>query len=448
MKITADFNKIVGKIKPMHGVGQPPMLGLPGPYFHYLTEANIPYSRLHDVGGAFGGNLYVDIPNIFRDFDADENDPASYDFAFTDLLMAELVKAKCEPFFRLGVTIENYGKIRKYRILPPADYDKWARICEHIIRHYNEGWAEGFTYGIRYWEIWNEPESYDQMFEGTPEDYFRLYATTSSHLKACFGDSISVGGYASTGFMSFRADPDCDGLGGREPQNIHGDDEDFGERLLTYAHGFLKYCRQYDLPLDFFSWHGYSPEGNEMVARMAYLETMLEKYGYGDSEIILNEWNTEHIPSRRGSSMAAAKALGTMLAMQKTSMALMCYYDARLGAGEYGGLFNAETRTPYKTYYAFMSFGELYRLGNEVFTESDDKDLHVGGAVRDDEKILVLANPTSKEITVELDIVGARPLSEARVLFIDEARFYTPVGRRICEDKLVMPPASCAEVWL
>ena len=42
---------------------------------HYLKEAGIPYSRLHDVGGWLGGGLYVDIPNLFPDFDADENDP-------------------------------------------------------------------------------------------------------------------------------------------------------------------------------------------------------------------------------------------------------------------------------------------------------------------------------------------------------------------------------------
>ncbi len=52
MKINANFNNITGKIKPMHAVGQPPMLGnVNDDMFHYLTEANIPYSRLHDMGG-------------------------------------------------------------------------------------------------------------------------------------------------------------------------------------------------------------------------------------------------------------------------------------------------------------------------------------------------------------------------------------------------------------
>ena len=93
--IQLDLNSVAGKMKPMHAGGQPPVTSdCRDTYFHYLTEAGIPYSRLHDVGGAFGCGKYVDIHNIFRNFDADENDPESYDFAFTDLLLAQLYKAR------------------------------------------------------------------------------------------------------------------------------------------------------------------------------------------------------------------------------------------------------------------------------------------------------------------------------------------------------------------
>lgn len=64
-KINVDFNSITGEIKPMHAVGQPPFRGgfakLDFTPMQILKDANIPYSRLHDVGGAFGSNRYVDI---------------------------------------------------------------------------------------------------------------------------------------------------------------------------------------------------------------------------------------------------------------------------------------------------------------------------------------------------------------------------------------------------
>ena len=83
--IQLELGNILGNMKPMHAGGQPPVISTcKDTYFHYLTEAGIPYSRLHDVGGAFGCGKYVDIHNIFSNFDADENDPESYDFAMTD----------------------------------------------------------------------------------------------------------------------------------------------------------------------------------------------------------------------------------------------------------------------------------------------------------------------------------------------------------------------------
>ena len=90
--VTVDFSRETGPVKPMHGIGQPPMAGALAGWsmMHYLKEAGIPYARLHDVGDCFGGGLYVDIPNLFPDFDADENDSANYRFAYTDSLMNAL----------------------------------------------------------------------------------------------------------------------------------------------------------------------------------------------------------------------------------------------------------------------------------------------------------------------------------------------------------------------
>ena len=128
MKLTVDFSKSVGKIKAMHAVGQPPIYGMYFQYFDYLTQAHIPYARLHDTGGAFGRGVFVDIPNLVRDFEADENDPANYDFAFTDWLLNQLHDQGVDIIYRLGVTIENSIDIKMYRIFPPKDFKKWAVI--------------------------------------------------------------------------------------------------------------------------------------------------------------------------------------------------------------------------------------------------------------------------------------------------------------------------------
>ena len=442
MRIRADFTKITGKIKPMHGIGQPPIVGLQDTMFHYVGEAGLPYSRLHDAGGMFGGSRFADIPNLFPDFDADENLPESYDFVFTDWLIERLMEQGCEPFFRLGVTIENYVKVKAYRVFPPKDFGKWARICEHIIRHYNEGWANGYTFGIRYWEIWNEPEgSMDgkggMCWMGTKEEFFRLYEVAANHLKECFGDSIRVGGYASCGFYPEAQDPDCNGFA--DPSTIR-------EYWLNYAHEFLEYISSegHRAPLDFFSWHSY---GNveEVLRQEDYCRRMLAKHGFGDTEDILDEWNPHHTIETRGTPAAAAGALAVMLGMQKKPVGLLAYYDGRIGPSQYGGLFNPDTWKPYLTYYAFRMFNQAYRLGRETETSVEGEGVYAVGATDGSVKLLLLANPGQEPVEADLELIGADP-RDAEILRIDGVYRYSPTGERIRDGKLVLPACSCTEI--
>ncbi|MBQ5354513.1 MAG: hypothetical protein IIU08_01415 [Clostridia bacterium] len=370
---------MTNRIKPLHGVGQPPFAGIDFSRIdRWLAPAGIPFSRLHDVGGGFGGNLYVDIPNLFRDFDADLEDPASYDFAFTDLLISALVKAGVEPFFRLGVTIENYMRIKPYRIHPPKDPAKWARICEHVVRHYNEGWAEGFHYGIRYWEIWNEPENHvdpakNEMWTGTAEQYYELYDVTAKRLKSCFPD-IKVGGYASCGFYALRNPGD--------PRSAY---------FLTFFDGFLDYVKAHCSPLDFFSWHSYA--GIEESAEFArYARRKLDEAGFTASETTCNEWNPSH--ELRGTFRHAALILGWMLKMQNEPVDSAMFYDARFGLSVYGGLFDPMKDETYPAYDAFLMFNELYRRGKQLPYASPAPGVYGVLAEGDGDRCLVLANTT------------------------------------------------------
>ena len=405
MNLQFNFEKKLGKIKPMHAVGQPPMdigeNGVIGDMMRYLKEANIPYARMHDVGdGYFGGNMFVDIPNLFRDFDADENDPASYDFAFTDNLFKVMYEYGIEPYFRLGVTIENAHRVRAYRIFPPKDPYKWARICEHVIRHYNEGWADGYHYGIKYWEIWNEPDNEESielndMWKGTAEQYYELYTVTAKHLKSCFGDSIKVGGYASTGLYLGFITPAED-----------GEISHWEERAIyhtKFLRGFLEAVIKENAPLDFFSHHSYMSVADTCKVQ-SYAEGLLEEYGFGDVEIHLNEWNTARTRAQRGSSYAAANAAAMMIAMQRTKMSMMCYYDARYGTSFYGGLFNPLTTDPFCTLYSFVAFGELYRLGDEVSVEGAGDRLYAIAATNGEENGVLITNTGDpKTVTTNLE---------------------------------------------
>lgn len=192
----------------------------------------------------------VDIPGMFPDFSKDPKDPASYDFAFADVLVNGLVDAGVEPFRRLGVTFENYTAIKGYHVFPPKNPQKWAEICEGVIRHYTEGWADGYHFNITFWEIWNEPDNYETYpdnngWAGTKEEYYELYDITAKHLKKCF-PHLKIGGYSSCGFYALT-----------EAKHNSGNCSPRHEYFIEFFDGFIDYIGKSGAPLDFFSWHSY-----------------------------------------------------------------------------------------------------------------------------------------------------------------------------------------------
>ena len=391
--VKVDFGKVINKMKPVHGVGQPPLFGTSFSLFKYLTDVGVPYSRLHDVGGAYGGFRWVDVPNIFRDFNADESDPASYDFTFTDLLITALVKADIEPYFRLGVTIENASTIKAYRIFPPKDYAKWARICEHIIRHYTEGWAGGFNYKIEYWEIWNEPDSKpnpseSMMWMDTPDTYFEFYDIASKHLKKCF-PHLKIGGYSACGFYGIY----------EEKRNQAENAERFAH-YLKFFDDFIEHIKQSGAPLDYFSWHLYDSNIERIKGYMSFVREKLDAAGYISTESSCNEWNCDS--GMRGSYLHAAKTAATIIEFQNGPVDNAMFYDARFGSGRYSGIFNPETARPYPAYYALAAFNRLYELENQVEASTDSCNLSVCAAARDGRGCLVIANHSDETVPISI----------------------------------------------
>ena len=430
-----NFTSPTGKIKPMHAINNAPMHWTFCDTFHYLTEAKIPYSRLHDTGGLMGGGIFVDIANIFPLFHADPEDPQNYDFGFTDHLLKELCAAGVKPFYRLGCTIENYHpSIGPRRSIPPTDPHKWAVICEHIIRHYNEGWADGYRMDIEYWEIWNEPDNEpvaaeNPMWKGSMEEYFTIYEVTANHLKTCF-PHLKIGGYASCGFYEIlnTAAAVHSGVSSRTGYFI-----EFFEKFLAHIT-----AEGHEAPLDFFSWHSYAGI-NENIAFAAYAREMLDKFGFSDTESILNEWNPGI--HRRGTLADAAYIGSMMVALQNSSVDLLMYYDGSMESS-YGGMFNPLTRAPFKAYYTFYGFGQLFGLGCQYPIEDADP----CGRLTDTVYALAAGNADATERAVLLFNLGGEttvtaPDGEWTLCLLDGEHDLTPVGT-VHGGEAVMVPAE------
>ncbi len=332
--------------------------------------AKIPYSRNHDsaVCGVYGGPYSHDITCIFPDFDADEYNPASYDFACTDESILVCLEAGTETFFRLGQTIEH--QIKKHGTVPPKDFKKWAVICEHIIRHYNEGWADGYKLNIQYWEIWNEADldSDDspnkRTWGGTKAEFFDLFEITAKHLKKCFPE-LKTGGPA----LAWNEE---------------------------WAEDFLREMQKRNVPLDFFSWHIYCTEPSHMTAKAQRMKKLLNKYGYEKAESILNEWNyvkgweEEYVYSLKAmyGIKGAAFVMSCMCEAQRADIDMLMYYDTRPSV--FNGVFDFYTYEKLKGYYPFYWYGLLYDCEKEIEPENNIENIYSLCGVASDGKATVI----------------------------------------------------------
>jgi xylan 1,4-beta-xylosidase len=296
--------------------------------------AQIDLIRTHDAYGpadidakfesasAPGGGLISarrDVYDIFPDPEADPNNPLSYNFGPTDHLIASIRKVGAQVIFRLG---RSEGADAQ----PPKDFDHYASIARHIVLHYNHGWAKGFHYHIRYWEVWNEPDLGKVFWSGTSHQYFELYGKLARAVKSADRHAL-VGGPAI-------ARPNDD---------------------TPYRDAFLEYVRAERLPLDFYSWHWYATDSNDpldFIRISRDLRARLDKHGFWRTQSMVTEWNyglndPAPTPVQRASFITAA-----LIYMQDAPIDAATLYRA-------DSVFGSDGATPDKTGQALIALGRL-----------------------------------------------------------------------------------------
>lgn len=426
-QITVFPDVAVGPVKRMNAVNNGPRINNAEQVYTgttgYFKAANVGYSRNHDAAGAGAyGEHVVDISIIFPDFSKNPNKLESYDFTLTDRYVKSIQDAGVEVFYRLGQAIENQP-LKKYNIYPPKDNKKWAVIAEHIIRHYNEGWADGFHYNIKYWEIWNEPnlewdndkwKTDPRCWAGSPEQFYDFYEVAAKHLHACFPD-LAIGGPAMSG-----TDP--------------------GSRTVpVWYERLLSEMQRRGVPIDFFAWHIYESDPTVYVDYSNQVRALLDKYGYTKAESFLNEWNyikswTDDYPYSMKvmvSPKAGAFVCAAMQEGQNCPTDMMMYYDW-CPSSNFNGLFDNRTSAPLWSYWALYSWGKLKTLGTRVKAESSyPSDVRVTAA-RDSEGrlgILVSRYVLDDNITSPLDVTvrltDGRFDEKVRCHITDQFNMYT-----------------------
>lgn len=130
---------------------------------------------------------------------------------------------------------------------PPSDYKKWGNLvyewAKHCVSRYGKKEVQSWR-----WEVWNEPDI--GYWQGTPEEYFRLYDFAADALKRALPE-VRIGGPTTT-----------------SPR---------GKKAADFLRDFLRHCAEgtnhatgkKGSPLDYVSFHAKgSPKALNGFVRM------------------------------------------------------------------------------------------------------------------------------------------------------------------------------------
>ncbi len=341
-------------------------------WFRELAPA---FVRYHDAVQENSGYALIDVSRIFPLFHLDENDPRNYNFKPTDDYLSLVADIDVVIDYRLGETIEHSKN--KYRVYPPENADKWARICRNILRHYLCGWADGMHLkNLKYVSVWEEPDNDPALFRSDFDAYLPLFVTTYRLLKEEF-PFLKIGGPNAT---STRYD--C------------------YEKMLAY-------CKAQNVEPDFVAMTAYADDPEEFVRRVQKLGDMTRANGWEKAELMITEWHLgwgEHMANYFGNTNAAFSAATLIRLHEKTDITAAYYY--RWSQGNYT-IFKKDPVNgthPMPVYYGLKYFTETAKGTKLKVTGAEDVDVLAG--VFDDTVRVLISCMEKEALTVNVSVPG------------------------------------------
>lgn len=468
--LSVDFTSDIGKVRPeLHSSGFGPRIeSFAGAIVDEIRSMGFKYARTHDWAILNGNQHVCDYHYIFPLINRDAKDPSNYVFKPTDyLLKLTRERTKLDIFFRLGTSIEHSGKKVHFNTLIPEDFEKVAEVFAGTIRHYNKGWADGFNWGIKYWEIWNEPDGTNNMWclpdgdlpdgdigEGASEEivaerrarrqkrqdlFVKFFVTCLKRIKSEFPE-IKVGGPA----LCFMNEP--------------------------YFRAIFEACKAEGVAPDFISWHHYTGNVGIVMDAIEKARALCDEYGFKDCQLIINEWHfmtpggfsalrSPDPEVRRKVWQGSGSHNGidsscfnlTLLSKFQTSKLDQAYYYGCGHLGAWGYKDGAYGK--YKVYYGLKMFGDFIKELPIICKSTSEEGVTTFASRSKDgkRKGVLVSDYLSGQEQIILDIKGVKNDAEATVYVHDYNRDCQTLKLRLQDGKLVLPKqdkgSAAFSVW-
>jgi hypothetical protein len=246
---------------------------------------------------------YIRIDHVFDYYNvyslASDGTP-SYNWEELDRVVDAIIAANASPLISLSYLPPALAATTVYA--RPSDFEAWEELVYETVYHFNV--ERGL--GIRYWEVWNEP-NLPQFWRGTIEDYLALYAASARGVKKA--DPVAqIGGPATLSDARF---------GGLELF--------LSER--NWITSLVQFIQANNLPMDFVSWHFYNSALSEFTRSV---ETHRDWVSGIDPqpELLITEWNWTggHTPGYDNGETLAYIG-GVVGALADTSLTQAFYFE-------------------------------------------------------------------------------------------------------------------------
>ncbi len=268
----------------------------------------------------------------------------AYDFEETDKVIERGLGLGADIMFRFGASqndiIDN--------TFPTVGTDEWTTyvnnlgiIAEQIVKHYQQGWADGFDNALTYFEIWNEADLLDfwpNTLNSGAQAYYEMYDVVGKAAKRA-DPSLPVGGPTVT---------------------THNDDRGL-------VNGFLDYVKANGSPLDFWSFHYYPSVNADPYdyARWANMyKNILDDYGY-DIPLFLSEYGTNIFGNPFTMDANAQNTFHTAALIYMQQSVMERAYSYGRPAGRNGNMSS--------TYYGYKALANFQKTNNILGTTGNDK---------------------------------------------------------------------------
>jgi xylan 1,4-beta-xylosidase len=237
-------------------------------------ECGFKYLRMH--------GLLCDDMGVYME---DAKGRPVYNWQYVDELYDYLLSIGMKPFVELGFMPAALAKgtqtIFWWRgnTTLPKDWQKWENLIRATVDHWTRRYGET---EVKSWffEVWNEPNLHG-FFDGTQDDYFKLYDVTARAIKSVNPD-YKVGGPATAG--------------------------------VAWVPEFIAFCTAKKAPVDFISTHTYavsqgfldesghdgtvfSPNPRSIFGEVIDVRKQIQASARPDLALHLTEWSASYTPS-------------------------------------------------------------------------------------------------------------------------------------------------------